>query len=1287
MSTSNDPSNPVTSTQNRLTFTGYTEANAYVTLYDGDEIVGLGVADAFGNYSVISDKLANGLHALSVTAMDIAGNVSPHSPVSYVSVSAPDDTPPKSQIDTPAEVQIELSSDTGASGTDHVTKNYLPMYIGQAKPGSFVELVVDGVKGLFAAPVDANGNWHARGDYLSEGTHTISVIEHDSDGNTSAPSAPMQILIDITAPLKPTVVRVPGADDTSADGKTVIHHNSQAFTGTAEPGATVDIYRSDYFDSDLIGTMVADSNGNWSFSASALADGEHKFSVRVTDLAGNYTWSEPLTIRVDTNAPTLTMTSHTGNGSGQFTNQIHPSLSGWDKPGTTVVLYEGTEVIGTGVANEIGVWVVTSTKALLDGQHTLYAKLTDSKGNALPDTGSVVVTVDTEGPKTVSTAPALDSRYDHGSSSSDGITNVSSFAVSGITEADPHATVRVYVDGVEQYLGASVGATGTWGSVLYGVSDGVHRISVTTTDHAGNVGAHSAETIITVDTKAPDAPAAPKLDSSASSTPRVYGKAEAGAVVNLYDGSTLIGSTVADDKGAWSIASSQLADGKHVLTVTATDVAGNTSKASSALILAPAGTQGAAPTGLDLLTSSDKGASSTDNLTNLATPTITGKATAGATVLLLDGDTVVGKAVADKTGVWSITSSKLLDGEHHLTAITQDAAGNQSAASAELLIITDTALLGVSAPVLDALSDNGRSQSDGITNVTTPKVSGTAEDGATVTLYDGSTVVGTAVADDKGAWSITSKALAAGAHSLTAKATDAAGNVSNASAALVVTIDVKAPSAPTALDLAASADNGASSNDNLTSITKPVVSGKAEANAIVALYDGDTLLGTTLADKNGAWSITSSVTLAEGVHNLTAKATDVAGNVSPASSALKLTVDTATAAPALLDLATTSDKGASTSDNITNVATPVITGKAEAGATVVLFDGSTQIGKAVANSSGVWSITTSKLLDAEHHVTAVATDVAGNVSQVSSELVFTTDTKAVLVTTAPLLDTLSDSGRSQSDGITNITTPKVSGVTEAGASVALYDGNTLVGSATADKDGNWSITSKALTAGAHKLTVKVTDIAGNVSSASAALALAIDTKGPDAPTKLDLLNIYDSGASNTDNKTAITTPVISGKAEANAIVALYDGDTLLGTALADKSGAWQITSSVSLGTGAHSLTAKATDVAGNVSAASAKLNLTIDPGATGLALAGTSAADNFALNSQAGAIKVSGFSAAGGDHLVLAHDYNGLSLDSAADVVALGHVDGKNFVLDFGEGHEVTLVGVTSLAESAITLL
>ena len=108
------------------------------------------------------------------------------------------------------------------------------------------------------------------------------------------------------------------------------------------------------------------------------------------------------------------------------------------------------------------------------------------------------------------------------------------------------------------------------------------------------------------------------------------------------------------------------------------------------------------------------------------------------------------------------------------------------------------------------------------------------------------------------------------------------------------------------------------------------------------------------------------------------------------------------------------------------------------------------------------------------------------------------DTTAPSATSTPDLATVSDTGVSSTDNITNDNTPTVTGTAEANATVTLYDtdGTTSLGSATADGSGNWTITSGVLSAGVHSLTTEVTDAAGNVSVASSGLTITIDTAGP-----------------------------------------------------------------------------------------------------------------------------------------------------------------------------------------------
>src|SRR5205807_500444 len=149
---------------------------------------------------------------------------------------------------------------------------------------------------------------------------------------------------------------------------------------------------------------------------------------------------------------------------------------------------------------------------------------------------------------------------------------------------------------------------------------------------------------------------------------------------------------------------------------------------------------------------------------------------------------------------------------------------------------------------------------------------------------------------------------------------------------------------------------------------------------------GSTLRGTAAADGSGSWTITITSTLTSGTYSITATATDAAGNVSPASGALSVTIDTGGNAPSPPDLTAASDTGSSNTDNLTSNSTPPFTGSAPTRRSSELT-GSTLRATAAADGGGSWTITiTSTLSDGPHSITATATDAAGNVSPVSGAL-------------------------------------------------------------------------------------------------------------------------------------------------------------------------------------------------------------------------------------------------------------------------------------------------------------
>jgi hypothetical protein len=161
-------------------------------------------------------------------------------------------------------------------------------------------------------------------------------------------------------------------------------------------------------------------------------------------------------------------------------------------------------------------------------------------------------------------------------------------------------------------------------------------------------------------------------------------------------------------------------------------------------------------------------------------------------------------------------------------------------------------------------------------------LSGTAEPNATVEVFEGTTSKGKTQTNGSGVWSKALSGLSEGAHTYTARATDAAGNTSSTSNPRTVRVDTQAPPAPA---ITGPADNSYDNDGNFT------LSGTAEANSTVTIFEGTTSKGTTQTDAQGNWSKALSG-VADGSHTYTAKATDAAGNVSAASNARTLTVDT-----------------------------------------------------------------------------------------------------------------------------------------------------------------------------------------------------------------------------------------------------------------------------------------------------------------------------------------------------------------------------------------------------------
>ncbi|MFM7558635.1 Ig-like domain-containing protein, partial [Cylindrospermopsis raciborskii] len=194
-------------------------------------------------------------------------------------------------------------------------------------------------------------------------------------------------------------------------------------------------------------------------------------------------------------------------------------------------------------------------------------------------------------------------------------------------------------------------------------------------------------------------------------------------------------------------------------------------------------------------------------------------------------------------------------------------------------------------------------------------------------------------------YTFTPPALTPGTYSFTARATDAAGNVSANSTAFTLTVDTAAPNAPTITgftDDVAPVTGTITASGGSTNDTTPILNITAEANSIVEVFNGSTKLGNAIAAAAGSTTYTfTPPVLTSGTYSLTARATDAAGNVSGNSTAFSLTVDTtAPNAPTITGF--TDDVAPVTgtitaSGGSTNDPTPTLSITAEAGSTLEVF--------------------------------------------------------------------------------------------------------------------------------------------------------------------------------------------------------------------------------------------------------------------------------------------------------------------------------------------------------------
>ncbi|MHA7844956.1 Ig-like domain-containing protein [Serratia sp. D1N4] len=548
---------------------------------------------------------------------------------------------------------------------------------------------------------------------------------------------------------------------------------------------------------------------------------------------------------------------------------------------------------------------------------------------------------------------------------------------------------------------------------------------------------------------------------------------------------------------------------------------------------------------------------------------------------------------------------------HEVSVTEANAALPQSSEAAPAMMTMASFMLDEAPKITHALDQLGTRQgalkSGNVTDDQWSVLEGSGNPGASLEILDNGRVIGEVLVGENGLWSFApEEKYGESGHLLVAR--DKASGQSSDSFALIV--DSIAPSRAV-IDSISSDDHGNTliGKNGYTSDNTPLIKGRAEAFSVVAIYNGNSMIGSAFADVTGAWEFSSIFTFPDGEYTITAKALDFAGNTGLGSLAYTITIDTIPpAVPTILQASDDvgSQQGLLGSGDLTDDRTPTLSGKAEAGVTVFINDNGKLLGTTMADVNGNWSFTPdAPLTDGDHHFTTSARDKAGNTSNAESDaftLVLGEDR-----TSTPTIDSLADDvgniqGLLKHGDYTDDATPTLRGKAQAGDSIKIFDNGILIGETQADVLGNWSFTpASALKEGQHAFQVQALNATHSPSELSPTFEIVLDLTPPDT-SSLRITGVYDDVGAITGNvvhggRTDDQNPTISGTGPAGETVIVYvtdaKGQHEIGRVQASNNGTWTLEVNETLSLGAHTFTAVAVDTAGNTTPPSPGYKVTV----------------------------------------------------------------------------------------------
>lgn len=881
-----------------------------VTFYDGSTAIGSMNLNAGGVATMSTSSLSAATHSLTAKYTgDLTNAPNTSNAVSEViSLATTMTTLATSNATVPVGTSITL--------TANVVSTNGPAATGAVK-------FVDGAATLGTGTLNGSGVATLMLSTLSPGSHNlVATYVGDSNDATSDSSA----LVETVQQLGTTTLLSSTVNPASAGGAVQFTATVAIVAGSIADGAiSGQVTFSD--GAVTLGTGAVNASGVATFSTSALSVGAHTISATY---AGNTNYATSASAALsETVNQTATVTSLTAPGAGMLAGKAvvltATVTSATGVPTGTVTFFDGAASLGQGSVNASGVAMLT-TSNLAVGNHTLTAVYAGD-ANYVTSTSSPLPQAIALGTSTLALSGPT-AAVDAGT--------MATFAVTlGTNGVAPTGTVTLR-EGSVGIATMNVTKTGTYQFTSSTMSVGTHTLMAAYTGDANNSAAASNNAIVDVEQGATTTTLQSNknpqiLNQSVTLTVSVTSNSpNIGGSVSFMDGATVIGSSPVANGGA-VLSTSTLTAGTHTLTAVYsgdTNHGVSTSPAISELIVQSSSV---------VLEASANPAVAGANL--VFTAKVSGAASAAATgvVTFLDGTALLGTGALDASGTASYATTGLAVGSHSVTA-SYAGDGNYSKVVSAVLVETVT---NANTQVALTASANPATYGSPLTLKAAITTNGGVATGS-VNFTDGGAAVGSAVIDATGVATFTTSGLAPGAHSLVA---NYAGD-GKASASLSVPLAISVKQTTTA---------GLVTSVNPAQTVSPIVltatltnAGQNAATGAVTFTDGTTQLGTGTLDATGHASLTVP-SLSAGVHTIVANYAGDGANFSAISSPLTESVQLRSTTMGLTATAT----GTANSQQVTLISVVRFSGTTAPSGTVTFKTGSTVIGSAQVDATGV----------------------------------------------------------------------------------------------------------------------------------------------------------------------------------------------------------------------------------------------------------------------------------------------------------------------------------------------